>query len=273
MASDEHEKKKDEKKIVIAFDLYGTLLSTESIADELGEIYGEDRAGPLAALWRQYQLEYTWRLNSMGEYKTFSAVTRSALSHAVAERGPGPLRPPDADRLMRSYDALRAFPEVPAALELLLPFREKKKTTTTSGTVVEVEACIFSNGTDEMLTSSIRSSPDLSSAFFLPSNKLLRPLVVSVHSLRCFKPDPRTYAHLREATGCSCTGGGGGGGDDLLWVVSANPFDIAGARAAGLNAAFIDRAGRGWVDRLDETREPAIVAGGVDEAVRRILDY
>lgn len=54
------------KKTVIAFDLYGTLLSTESIAHELAKIYGEDKAKSIAALWRRYQLEYTWRINSMG---------------------------------------------------------------------------------------------------------------------------------------------------------------------------------------------------------------
>ncbi len=55
-------------KIIIAFDLYGTLLSTESIAHELAKQYGEEAAGPQAALWRRYQLEYTWRINSMGAY-------------------------------------------------------------------------------------------------------------------------------------------------------------------------------------------------------------
>jgi 2-haloacid dehalogenase len=52
-------------KTVIAFDLYGTLLSTESIAKELATHFGDDKAQKLAALWRRYQLEYTWRMNSM----------------------------------------------------------------------------------------------------------------------------------------------------------------------------------------------------------------
>jgi len=52
-------------KIVVAFDLYGTLLSTESIAKELAAHFGEDKATSIAAVWRKYQLEYTWRLNSM----------------------------------------------------------------------------------------------------------------------------------------------------------------------------------------------------------------
>jgi 2-haloacid dehalogenase len=52
---------------VLAFDLYGTLLSTESIASELAKIVGDEHSKPLAALWRRYQLEYTWRITSMGK--------------------------------------------------------------------------------------------------------------------------------------------------------------------------------------------------------------
>ena len=51
--------------VVVAFDLYGTLLSTESIAKKLATHFGIEKAADLAALWRRIQLEYTWRLNSM----------------------------------------------------------------------------------------------------------------------------------------------------------------------------------------------------------------
>jgi hypothetical protein len=40
------------RKAVIAFDLYGTLLSTESIALQLAGLFGEDKSGTLAALCR-----------------------------------------------------------------------------------------------------------------------------------------------------------------------------------------------------------------------------
>lgn len=52
-------------KIVLAFDVYGTLLSTESISKKLAAHYGEERAASISAKWRLYQLEYTWRANSM----------------------------------------------------------------------------------------------------------------------------------------------------------------------------------------------------------------
>lgn len=54
-------------RTAVAFDLYGTLLSTESIARHLARLYGDERAKAIAAQARRYQLEYTWRINSMGE--------------------------------------------------------------------------------------------------------------------------------------------------------------------------------------------------------------
>ena len=52
--------------LVLAFDLYGTLLSTGSIAEQLGKHFGQSTAQSISTSWRRYQLEYTWRLNSMG---------------------------------------------------------------------------------------------------------------------------------------------------------------------------------------------------------------
>lgn len=52
-------------KIVLAFDLYGTLLSTDSIARHLSSELKIAEADAIAKTWRREQLEYTWRLNSM----------------------------------------------------------------------------------------------------------------------------------------------------------------------------------------------------------------
>ncbi|RYP14315.1 hypothetical protein DL765_006480 [Monosporascus sp. GIB2] len=243
------------RKTVVAFDLYGTLLSTESIAMELAKHYGEDNAKPLAALWRRYQLEYTWRINSMGEYRPFSELTRAALHHAAAEQGLAPLSPETAHALMRSYDALWAFPEVGLALDRLLLGRDGGK---------KVEAYVFSNGTAEMVANSVRNSPDLGARADRPFRALVT--VDDDEGPRCYKPDRRVYSHLMRRAGVD------EGHEGDVWVVSANPFDIVGARAAGLNAAFIDRAGKGWIDHLDEARVPSVVARGVDEAVRSILE-
>ncbi|KAK7943499.1 haloacid dehalogenase- type II [Apiospora aurea] len=232
-------------KVVIAFDLYGTLLSTESIAHELAQLYGEQAAKTLAALWRQYQLEYTWRINCMGQYRSFHEITHSALKHALAEHALE-ISEQDSRELMKAYDRLHVFPEVSAAMELL---RENSD---------QIDVYVFSNGTDAMVGNSVKSSPDLG-----PHAGLFRSLV-TVETVKAYKPDMRVYAHLVEQVGKQ-------GSNSDVWVVSANPFDITGAKAAGLKTAFIDRPGKGWIDRLDETSQPTIVAFGVEGAVKSIL--
>lgn len=51
--------------IILAFDIYGTLLSTGSIAKQLATHFGQEKADDLAVLWRRIQVEYTWRLTCM----------------------------------------------------------------------------------------------------------------------------------------------------------------------------------------------------------------
>lgn len=46
--------------------------------------------------------------------------------------------------------------------------------------------------------------------------------------------------------------------DQRLKISHRNPFDVAGARNAGLQAIWIDRAGMGWVDRAS-THKPSTV--------------
>ena len=52
---------------VIAFDLYGTILSTDSIVKTLAGFFGDEQAKTIATQARRYQLEYTWRISTMGE--------------------------------------------------------------------------------------------------------------------------------------------------------------------------------------------------------------
>lgn len=242
-------------KSVIAFDLYGTLLSTESIAKELAAHFGDEKASTIAALWRRYQLEYTWRMNSMSLYKPFSAITLQSLHHALAETS-NSLSNDTIDKLMKAYDALETFPDVEPALKNLAKDES-------------IDAYVFSNGTDAMVSSSVNSSPSLS-----PHASVFQGLVTA-EEVRCYKPDMRVYQHLAKRVGKGTDKEGMGS----IWLVSGNPFDIVGARVAGLQAAWVDRAGGhhgagGWNDRLGEVVEggvrPTVVVRGVDEAVEAI---
>ncbi|CAN8099394.1 unnamed protein product [Discula destructiva] len=274
---------KPKQKLTIAFDLYGTLLDTSSIATDLAQVLGpdfpQDKANLLAAKWRQYQLEYTWRLTSQASpYLPFDKLTRAALLHACQEAGVH-LAPAKADALMRSYDSLQTFAEVLPALRTLAEASRAGR----------VRAVVFSNGTPAMLAGSIATAPTLKlfqeggggEAKSEDESKGEAPLfgkLISVDAVQRYKPAPEVYEYLqREAAGP----GSDYKAQAAVWLVSSNAFDVVGARAAGVRAVWVDRQGTGWVDQLGQVVSdsgggktdvtPTIVVKGVDEAVDKIL--
>ena len=69
----------------------------------------------------------------------------------------------------------------------------------------------------------------------LVRNSGLAPLLdatISVDANKVFKPSPQAYALIGEVLGT--------GPDEVLFV-SSNPWDVAGAKAYGLNVAWIER--------------------------------
>ncbi|KAK0721437.1 HAD-like domain-containing protein [Apiosordaria backusii] len=244
------------QKTTIAFDLYGTILSTSSISASLSSVLSipPQKAEELAALWRRYQLEYTWRSNSMGIYTNFHTITLSSLKHAIPT-----ITPAQTTTILSAYrNNLSAFPEIPSALTLLAAYADS------------VEAYVFSNGTEEMIEASVNGSPDM-----WPLSVMFRGLV-SVDKVGKYKPDPGVYEYLVQQT----QGGDGGGEKEKVWLVSGNPFDIVGAKAAGLKACWVDREGTGeWVDQLGSGLgvggggRPDLIVRGVDEAVEGIIEW
>jgi len=86
--------------------------------------------------------------------------------------------------------------------------------------------------------------PDGEAAFVraVLTNAGLLPLladVVSVDEVRAYKPAPVVYRHLAARTGTPMS---------ETWLVSSNPFDVIGAKAAGLRAAWIRRNPRAILD-------------------------
>ncbi|KAG5979115.1 hypothetical protein E4U55_005550 [Claviceps digitariae] len=237
------------KKVVVAFDLYGTLLSTDSIASELGRIYGEDQAKTIAVQARRYQLEFTWRSNSMGTYRSFDDLTRYSFRHAAAE-AKLPLSEDHEERIMDAYNGLDAFADVHSGLAMV-------------SQTPEIDPYIFSNGTTHMVEASLKTSKSLaeSPVVFSASN------LVSVDALKVFKPDPKTYLHLTKMAGLESS-------PERVYLVSSNPFDAMGAVAAGLKSIWVSREGAPWIDGLSRALDigPTAVAGGVDEAVREIIE-
>ncbi|TFK47372.1 haloacid dehalogenase [Heliocybe sulcata] len=220
-------------KKVLAFDIYGTLLNTGAIAKAIHkyikEIQSEGQAKSLATSWRTYQLEYTWRLNSMNIYESFDVVTRKSLLNAAADLRI-PLTTPTVEALMQAYHELPSFEDASSSVKDLLSRSE-------------IEVVLFSNGTEEMVTKSIMAAS-------LPIS-LSRYLA---NSVKKYKPSPELYEALIHFLGMQDRKAD-------VWLVSGNPFDVAGARSFGMNAIWVDRAQQGWNDRLLDVGPTKIVRG------------
>ncbi|RDW78898.1 uncharacterized protein DSM5745_05750 [Aspergillus mulundensis] len=182
----------------------------------------------------------------VGTYEPFSDITRNALKHALAEHDES-LSDNAIASLMKAYDNLSTFPDV-------------KPTLTKLSDLPTVAAFVFSNGTQSMVSNSVHNSPDLSPHASVFSD------IVSVESIKAYKPAPAVYHHLVAKTGKSSAHTGD------IYLVSGNPFDIVGARSVGLNAIWVDRGGRGWTDAAAPKLRPTAVVKSLEEIVGIIQD-
>ena len=192
---------------VLAFDVYGTLVDPIRVWTRLRE-YVPDRAVSIAELWRQKQLEYAFRLTAMDRYQDFEWVTARALEYAL-EASATALAPDQVAGLLAQYDELEPFPDVVPGLEAL--------------SRLDLQLVVFSNGSPRMLNAVLASSG--LARYFQD--------VVSVDDVRAFKPSPRVYCHLMSRVRRLA-------GEVLL--VSSNPFDVIGAQATGVPAAWVNRS-------------------------------
>ncbi|KAF8420580.1 hypothetical protein BGX38DRAFT_1047230, partial [Terfezia claveryi] len=87
----------------------------------------------------------------------------------------------------------------------------------------------FSNGTPNMVEAAISSSELLSTTFVKDGKKRY----ISVDAIKVFKPSPKNYKYVLEKVGKDT-------GKDVF-LVSGNPFDISGAKNAGLGTIWVIR--------------------------------
>lgn len=173
-------------------------------------------------------------------------MTRRALRHATSESGVS-LDEDQTKEMMKQYDSLATFPDVNPTLDRLKQLRG-------------VHVVIFSNGTHDMVSNSVNNSPDLSPYAGVFSE------IVTVDQCRKYKPAAEAYLHLAKQMGKDPLDANG---MSQVWLVSGNPFDIVGARAVGMHAIWVDRAGNGWQDCLIPTdrMQPSEIVKSLDEVV------
>ena len=188
------------------FDAYGTLFDVHAAIARHRADAGPD-ADRFSEIWRTKQLEYTWTLTLAGRYVDFWTLTERALDYAFA-------RVPSVDRTLRprlleAYLKLAAFPDAHAALSGL---KDRG-----------VRLAILSNGTLRMVEAAVEAAGLAS----------LLDAVLSVDTVRLYKPRPEVYALATEATGAK---------SDEVVFVSSNRWDIMGAASFGFRPVWVNRA-------------------------------
>lgn len=189
-----------------AFDVYGTLIDTNGVLEQLRHIV-KDQAEEVSAIWRRKQLEYSFRRGLMQQYVPFPQVTAEALDYALAVRGIN-CTPSDRQSLLDVYQRLPAFPDALVALERLA--------------AGDQQLYAFSNGPKAVVTALLQQAQLL--PFFAG--------VVSVETTKVFKPSPLVYQHFAQTTKTPIA---------QCALVSGNPFDILGAKAAGMRGIWVQR--------------------------------
>jgi 2-haloacid dehalogenase len=191
----------------LVFDAYGTLFDVRVVAEACTGV-AADPAG-FVALWRAKQLEYAFLRALMRRYEDFWSVTRAALRYTAAATGT-PLAAEQEGTLMESWFRVAPFPDVEPALRALA--------------ARNLPLAILSNGAPEMLARLVATTG---------LDSYVRALL-SVDSVRSYKPDPAVYALAERALSQPRA--------ELLFV-SSNFWDVAGARQFGLRVCWVNRGG------------------------------
>jgi 2-haloacid dehalogenase len=188
----------------VVFDAYGTLYDIQSVAavtEEAFPGYGEI----VTQIWRIKQLEYTWLRSLMRRYEDFSVITRDSLAYTLRV-----LRlkydPAAFERIMDKYLHLDLYPDAMAALAAM---RGRKLAILSNGSSGMLNALVANSGLDRVLDATI-----------------------SVDAKKIFKPSPDAYSLIESTLGVAPA--------EVLFV-SSNPWDACGAKAFGLNVAWIER--------------------------------
>ncbi len=191
----------------IIFDAYGTLFDLDSFQSEAERIH-RGKGKEISQVVRQKQVEFTMTRDIIGKYVNFEVLTRNAIEFAIKKAG---VRRTDTavEKLYSKFLSLKPFKDVVPVLSDL--------------DELGVRVAILSNGTQAMLDKLIERT----------GLALLSEDVISVDGAKAYKPNAKAYRHGLDELGIF--------EKERILYVSANPWDVAGARAFGFKVGWINR--------------------------------
>ena len=191
----------------VVFDLYGTILTIESMRARVAAA-GIPEADVFVASWRRKQLEYTFLTSIAQAYRDFDELTALALEQTSAQYGVT-LDVISRTALVQAWRTMPAYGDVEPALRALGAWNVPLAVLT-NGTPVSANAALHNAGIRGLLAD-----------------------VLSVEAVRAYKPDPRVYALATTRFSCA---------PREIVFVSSNAWDAWGASNFGFRVAWCNRS-------------------------------
>ncbi len=223
----------------LTFDLFGTVLALAgSLTPFIGEFL-QQRAADVSPedFWNQWRYrqrieQYQDNIVMLG-HSGYLPVARRACVYTLKLNGIEATRD-EVDQLMTAWQQLSPFPEVVPALQRLN---------------TRYKLVALSNGEREFLE-------------HLAQNRIHWDFdaIISVQTVGAFKPHPAVYRRAAGELGLEM-------GQCLM--VSANSFDVMGARTCGFRGAFINR---GRLPYEDSPYQPDLTVANFTEMADTLLE-
>jgi 2-haloacid dehalogenase len=216
---------------VCVFDVNETLLDLAALDGEFRRVLGDPGT---RVTWFGQLLQSAMVATITGRYADFGTVGRAALEMTAGRLGVE-LSEEDREAVVGGMTRLPAHPEVPGALRRLAD----------GG----LRLAALTNSTERVATAQLDHAGILGSF----------EAVLSADAVRRLKPAPEPYRMAADRLGVEPGG---------MLLVAAHAWDVAGALAAGCQAAFVARPGK-VLDPLADP--PELVVADLDELADRLL--
>jgi 2-haloacid dehalogenase len=225
-------KNKTHRTKQLFFDVNETLLDLSPLKEKISETLG---GGPeVVKLWFTTMLQYSLVNTVGGQYRDFGEIGAACLQ-MVARNQDTPLSREQASKILQNIRSLPAHADVPEGLSRLKDAGYKLAAFTNSGKKALEE---------QMSNSGLKSYFDQ---------------LLSVEDIGLFKPDSRAYSWAARKMGMA---------PDESMMIAAHGWDIAGAKWAGWQAAYVSRPGQQLYPLAED---PDIIAPDFGEIANELI--
>jgi 2-haloacid dehalogenase len=219
---------------VFAFDLFGTLVDLGSVSKVFSGLNIKiDNPKLFTEIWQTKQLQYAWLLNFTNRYKPFSELSIHALK-STAKIFDLNLSDEQISKLNKAKLNLDPFSDSEKSLEKLNEAISRRTIRTgKEADVADKEHSILLSNGEADKSDQLLSNIGLRKYF---------DYIISAEEVRKYKPSPEPYLHVSKKLNLQIS---------QIALVSANLWDIAGAKYVGMQTCWINRKDKKTNEEID----------------------